>query len=79
MIVLHADSVAFPVAIDEKKKLSASYFRTTFALQRHTLFFKPVTLKDFLHVFWRQGRVMAPTQKFTAHPLYFSKVTDIFE
>ncbi len=28
MIVLHADSVAFPVAFDEKKKLRASYFWT---------------------------------------------------
>ncbi len=31
MIVLHADSVAFPVVLDgKKKKLSVSYFLTTF-------------------------------------------------
>ncbi len=30
MIILRADSVAFPVALDEKKKLSVSYFQTTF-------------------------------------------------
>ncbi len=67
MILLHTDSVAFPVALDEKKKLSVSYFRTTFVhskilpthfLQQRFFFNFSETQKMFSEFFLKSEQIL---------------------